>query len=82
MSKPNTYRKFQPQQAKIEALEKSSPRFKRIYSEYQTMSDELWDLENSELDGVPDDFLNSIRLQTDFLEDEISDWLLDEAEDA
>jgi uncharacterized protein YdcH (DUF465 family) len=42
------YRKFLPQQKKIEELEKSSSRFKRIYSEYETMSDELWNLESNE----------------------------------
>ena len=72
------YRKFQPDQAKIENLEKTSARFRRIYSEYETMSDELWNLENSMDKSVPDDFINAIKLQTSYLEDEIEDWLLDE----
>lgn len=76
MSKP--YRKFQLQQNKIENLERSSPRFKRIYSEYQTMSDDLWELENSVEDNVPDDFIEAIKLQASYLEDEIEDWLLDD----
>lgn len=76
MSKP--YRKFQLQQNKIENLERSSPRFKRIFSEYQTMSEDLWELENSVEDNVPDDFIESIKLQASYLEDEIEDWLLDE----
>lgn len=67
--------KFLPQQQKIEELERSSSRFKRIYSEYRTMSDELWNLENSHGESIPDTFLDSIRLQTSFLEDEIEDWL-------
>ena len=70
------YRKFLPQQKKIEELEKSNSRFKRIYSEYELMSDELWDLESNEsAESVPDDFINAIKLQTSFLEEEIEDWL-------
>lgn len=78
MNPQRLYRKFKPQQAKIDELEKSSPRFKRIYSEYQLMSDELWNLENSDISNIPDDFLNAVKLQTEYLEDEIDDWLLDE----
>ena len=71
------YRKFLPQQKKIEELEKSNSRFKRIYSEYELMSDELWDLESNEsAESVPDDFINAIKLQTSFLEEEIEDWLV------
>ena len=73
-----SYRKFSPQQKKIEELEKTNTRFKRIYSEYTTMSEELWTLENSEEISVPDDFLNSIKLQTTYLEEEIEDWLIDD----
>ncbi|MCQ4036285.1 hypothetical protein [Kaistella montana] len=76
MNRPRKYRKFTPQQQKIEALEKKSPLFKRIYSEYELMSDELWDLENSDVTNIPDDFLNAVKLQTEYLEDEIDDWLL------
>lgn len=67
-----------PQQKKIEELEKSSTRFRRIYSEYETMSEELWNLENAEGASIPDDFINAIQLQTSYLEDEISDWLIEE----
>ena len=76
MNPPKKYRKFTPQQQKIEALEKQSPRFKRIYSEYELMSDELWELENSDISNIPDDFLNAVKLQTEYLEEEIDDWLL------
>lgn len=73
------YRKFLPQQKKIEELEKSSSRFKRIYSEYETMSDELWDLESNETtESIPDDFINAIKLQTTYLEEEIEDWLIED----
>lgn len=71
------YRKFLPQQKKIEELEKSSSRFKRIYSEYELMSDELWDMESNETaESIPDDFINAIKLQTSYLENEIEDWLV------
>lgn len=73
------YRKFLPQQDKIEELEKSSSRFKRIYSEYELMSDELWDMESNETaESIPDDFINAIKLQTSYLEDEIQDWLIED----
>ncbi len=68
-----------PQQKRIEELEKTNARFKRIYQEYQTMSDELWDLECSSEISVTDDFLNSVVQQTNYLEDEIQDWLIDES---
>lgn len=77
-----SYRKFSDLQKKIEELEKTSPRFKRVYSEYETMSDELWNLENSDTSEVPDDFLNAVKLQAEYLEDEIDDWLLDESQDS
>ena len=76
MNPPKKYRKFTPHKQKIEALEKDSPRFKRIYSEYELMSDELWNLENSDISNIPDDFLNAVKLQTEYLEEEIDDWLL------
>lgn len=78
MNPQRPYRKFKPQQQKIEELEKRNPRFKRIYSEYELMSDELWNLENSDTSNIPDDFIDSIKLQTEYLEEEIDDWLFDE----
>lgn len=77
MKNRNSYRKFQPQIKKIEALEKSSSRFKRIYDEYEHMSDELWELENSTGPALPDDFISAIQLQANYLEDEIDQWLED-----
>ena len=73
-----TYRKFNPKQKEIEELEKNSPRFKRVYSEYELMSDQLWTLENSEQSNIPDDFIEAIKVQAEYLEDEIGDWLLEE----
>lgn len=78
MKNTNRYRKFQPQLQRIEELEKSSPRFKRVYSEYETISEELWNLENSDGPSVPDDFINAVKIQASFLEDEIEDWLIEE----
>jgi hypothetical protein len=43
------------------------------------MSDELWDLESNETtESIPDDFINAIKLQTTYLEDEIEDWLIED----
>ncbi|MCP2038947.1 hypothetical protein [Chryseobacterium sp. HSC-36S06] len=78
MNPLRAYRKFNPQKQKIEELEQKSPRFKRIYSEYESMSDDLWDLENTDASNIPDDFLEAIKLQTEYLEEEIDNWLLDE----
>ncbi|MCX8525971.1 hypothetical protein OF897_18820 [Chryseobacterium formosus] len=76
MKSQNKYRKFQLQQQNIEALEKENTRFKRVYSEYENMSDELWNLENSNDTPVPDDFINAMMVQTSYLEEEIEDWLI------
>lgn len=76
MKRQNKYRKFQLQQKNIEALERDNSRFKRVYSEYENMSEELWNLENSDNEPVPDDFINAMILQASYLEDEIEDWLI------
>jgi len=75
MKSNNRYRKFQLQQKNIEALERENSRFKRVYSEYETMSDELWNLETAQGNAVPDDFIDAIAMQTHYLEEEIQDWL-------
>ncbi|MCZ2083523.1 MULTISPECIES: hypothetical protein [unclassified Kaistella] len=80
MTTQRPYRKFMPQQKKIEELEKNSPRFKRVYTEYELMADQLWDLENTDTTNIPDDFMEAIKLQTEYLEEEIDDWLLDNPE--
>ncbi|NML57779.1 hypothetical protein [Chryseobacterium cheonjiense] len=76
MKHQNKYRKFQLQQKNIEALERENSRFKRVYSEYENMSEELWNIENSKNEPIPDDFINAMILQTSYLEDEIEDWLV------
>jgi len=75
MKTPRSYRKFQFQQEKIRNLEEKSPRFKRIYTEFENLSDEIWDIETGDRDSVPDDFMMALQLQTNFLEDEIDNWL-------
>lgn len=76
MKSQNKYRKFQLQQKNIEALEKENSRFKRVYSEYENMSDELWNLESTKGDPLPDDFINAMIVQASYLEEEIEDWLM------
>ena len=75
MKTPRSYRKFQFKQHKIRNLEEKSPRFKRIYTEFENLSDEIWDIETGDRDSVPDDFMMALQLQTNFLEDEIDNWL-------
>ncbi|MBF8458296.1 hypothetical protein IV494_14020 [Kaistella sp. G5-32] len=77
MTTQRPFRKFIPQQKKIEELERNSPRFKRIYEEYELMSNELYNLENSDTSNIPDDFMDAVKIQTEYLEDEIGDWLLE-----
>lgn len=79
MTTQRPFRKFIPQQKKIDELEKNSPRFKRIYEEYELMSNELFNLENSNTSNIPDDFMDAVKLQTEYLEDEIGDWLLEKS---
>lgn len=76
MKRQNKYRKFQLQQKNIEALERENSRFRRVYSEYENISNDLWNLENSKGEPVPDDFINAMILQTSYLEEEIEDWLI------
>ena len=78
METQNPHKKFQKNLPKIQELCSNSERFHRIFSEYDTMTDELWDLENAESLDIPDDFLDSVKLQATYLEDEIEDWLLQE----
>ena len=74
-----TSQRFSPLKQKISELKKNNSRFKRVYREYEIMSDELWTLENSTELSVSDDFLNAVNAQTNYLEEEIDGWLkLDE----
>ena len=76
MNVQRPYRKFNPLEKKIEDLEKKNPRFKRIFSEYEIMSDEIYNMETSEESSVPDDFIDAVKLQREYLEEEIDGWLI------
>lgn len=75
MKTPRSYRKFQFKQEKIKDLEEHNPRFKRIYTEFENLSDEIWEIEIGDKADVPDDFMYALKIQTNFLEDEIDQWL-------
>ncbi len=45
------------------------------------MSDELWNLEHSDVTNIPDDFIDAVKLQTEYLEEEIGDWLIEKNTD-
>ena len=75
MKTPRPYRKFQFKQEKIKDLEAHNPRFKRIYTEFENLSDEIWEIETGDRDSVPDDFMFALQLQTNYLEDEIDEWI-------
>lgn len=78
MEATRLYGKFFSHQNRIKALEKSSSRFKRIFSEYEFLFNELRNLETAEGPAITEEFLDSIKLQTAYLEDEVEDWLLDD----
>ena len=75
MKNKRTSQRFSPLKQKISELKKNNSRFKKVYREYERMSDELWNLETSPEIAVSDDFLNAINAQTNFLEEEIDGWL-------
>ena len=75
MKNARPYRKFRFQQKKVEDLGNNDIRFKRIYSEYETMSEELWAYQNIDNSEITDDFLEAFRLQTNYLEEQIEIYL-------
>lgn len=75
MKSNHRYRKFQLHQKNIEALEKENSRFRRVFSEYEILAEELWKLENEAESGVPDAYIEAMLMQSAYLEDEIQDWL-------
>lgn len=81
MNNPRPYRRFKPMAKEISLLKKNNSRFRRVFREYEMISEELWSLENSEKVSVSDDFLSALQQQTYFLEEEIEDWLLPSTED-
>ena len=79
MNTQNPCKKFDSQLEKIQILLLENSRFKRIYEEYDHLSDNLWDLEQTEDVSVTDEFINYIKLETNYLENEISNLLLEKA---
>lgn len=43
--------------------------------EFENLSDEIWDIETGSREAVPDDFMDALQLQTNYLEQEIDEWL-------
>ncbi|WP_027376777.1 hypothetical protein [Kaistella palustris] len=78
MTARKPFRKFSPKQKEIEELEKKCPKFKRIYSEYELINDELWTVQTDSAHSIPDDFVEAMKIQSDYLEHAIDDLLLEE----
>ena len=77
MKKRPTYRNSLFKLQKVEELEKNNARFKRVYSEYKAINSEIDKMQMDDDLSIPDDFIEAMRLQSDYLEDEIKDWLTD-----
>jgi len=76
MSPPISLQEFEKTKQKIDKLNNNHPRFKQIYNEYQLFKNQLWNLQTSEvIEQIPDDFVDAIKIQISYLEDEINDWL-------
>ena len=76
MNPQNPNKKFDPTKVEMQTLLEENPRFKRIYDEYDQLSENLWNLEQSEGLSITDEFINYIKVQTSYLEGEIEDYLL------
>ena len=70
-------KKFNIHQKKIKTLLEENSRFKRMYDEYDHLSQNLWNLEQSEGISPTDDFIEYIKVQTNCLENEIEDLILE-----
>lgn len=75
MNTQEVLQKFTAQPQQIEELEKKSPRFRRIFAEYCSITQEFWDMQNSARNNISDELLAAIQLQIDFLERAIRDFL-------
>lgn len=75
MKTSSLYRKFQIRRDKIKDLEEKNPRFRRVFSEFEDITDEIWEIENGNREDIPDDFLFALFLQKKCLEEEIDEWL-------
>lgn len=76
MNAQNPYKKFDPAKAEMQTLLEENSKFKRMYDEYDHLSENLWNLEQSEGESVTDEFINYIKAQTAYLETEIEVSLL------
>jgi uncharacterized protein YdcH (DUF465 family) len=71
-----TVKKFSSRKEKVQNLMHSNSKFKRMFEEYDNMSEDLYNLESSEGISITDDFINYIKVQTNYLEAEIEDFLM------
>ena len=76
MNPQNPYKKFDATKVEVQTLLQENPRFKRMYDEYDQLSENLWNLEQSEGESITDEFLNYIKVQTNYLEAELEDFIL------
>jgi len=76
MKSQNPYQKFDAKHVELQTLLQENPRFKRMYDEYDHLSENLWNLEQSEGESITDEFLNYIKVQTNYLEAELEDFIL------
>lgn len=60
---------------KQQELERKNPRFKRMITEYESITDELWEMQNDNSKNVADDLLNAMEVQSDLLSDAIEEYL-------
>lgn len=68
-------KKFQAHQEEVETLLEKNSRFNRIYKEYDHLQGELYHLENAEGAVLTDDFMNYLKVQTLYLEEQIEEFL-------
>lgn len=75
MKAPIPYSKFLHCMDKIKAIEESNPRFKRVYYEYNSISEQLWEADLENHTALTDDFWWALETQKCCLEQEIVEWL-------
>lgn len=70
--------KFQDCKEKIREMEEHNPRFRRVYSEFNAIVEEIRQMKRDSEDSVPDDFWWALETQKALLEEEIEHWLRQE----
>lgn len=63
--------RFSKQKNTIKELSAHNSRFKRIFDEYESISDQI----SHTPPDIPDDFFDAMNIQKLFLEEEINEWL-------